>query len=307
MEEKLLLFGGKPTAYLEEWSITADLALAERKLGVRFEEIPHAELLEAFGSLDPAGREEAAALAQKLISGAEGGLGRDGLSWDDVEAGARLAVAMRQLTAAHGGDAVTVGCGPWIRDAELPTPCLALMTLQEAGVPAACQGDIDALLTMVLFKRVTDAPAFMGGARRTAGHLGISHCVLCRHLAKGREPEFAWEPSQGFLQPYSLHDYHGRKPGPTVRTRAPVGETVTIARLTRDLAQLLLTTGTVIASHTGIRHCRNTLVIDVADRERVLGAVRGVQNHYVVAYGDHREALRAQARAAGIPVVDLQT
>jgi len=166
------------------------------------------------------------------------------------------------------------------------------MLFQEQGVPAACQGDIDALLTMVLFRRVAGLPSFMGGAIKARGHLGISHCALCRHML-GAEAD---------PQPYQVSDYHGRKASPTVWTGVPVGEAATVARLTRNLDRLLLTTGTVVASDTSNSRCRNTLVIEVPDRERVFRAVKGVQNHYVVALGDHAQALSQLAEASDIEV-----
>lgn len=45
MCEKTLLFGQMPEEYLQEWQITCDLGLIERKLGVRIEQVPHGELM----------------------------------------------------------------------------------------------------------------------------------------------------------------------------------------------------------------------------------------------------------------------
>ena len=56
----------------------------------------------------------------------------------------------------------------------------------------------------------------------------------------------------------------------------------------------------------GNQHCRNILVVDVPDRDRVFGAVMGIQNHYVVAYGDHRRALIELAEAKQIEVARLE-
>jgi L-fucose isomerase-like protein len=293
--EKLLLFGGKPSRYLSEWEITSDLALAERKLDVRFEEVPQAELVARYESLDEDGLMEASGLAQDLVKGALPHRKRQMPPppyQEDIAKAMGLYVTMKQIVDEREGDAVTIACGPWIRGEGLPTPCVALMLFQEQGVPAACQGDIDALLTMILFNRVAGLPSFMGGAIKVRGHLGISHCVLCRHMLGAKAD----------LQPYQVSDYHGRKAGPTVWTGVPVGEVATVARLTRNLKSLLLATGTVVASDTSNSRCRNVLAIEVPDRERVFRAVKGVQNHYVVALGDHVPALSQLAEAKDIEV-----
>ena len=94
-----------------------------------------------------------------------------------------------------------------------------------------------------------------------------------------------------------------QKASPTVWTEVPGGEVVTVALLTRSLERLLLTSGTVVASDTSNSCCRNTLIIDVPDRERLFRAVKGVQNHYVVGLGDHAQSLSEMTGARGIDVV----
>lgn len=296
--EKLLLFSGLPSAYLAEWQITDDLALAESKLGVRFEAVSHEELVARYTSLDEAGQGEALRLAQELLEGASRqrppGI-PPAPPRDAIVDATRLYVAMQQFVVEHNSDAVTVACSPWIHGKDLPVPCVALMLFQEQGIPAACQGDIDALLTMVLFKRVSGRASFMGGAVDAQGQLGLSHCVICRNLP-GPHAD---------LQPYVISDYHGRKESPTIWAEVPAGETVTVARLTRNLERLLLSPGTLLGSQADSARCRNTLVIEVPDRERVFRAVKGVQNHYVAALGDHTRALTELAEARGIQVVRL--
>jgi L-fucose isomerase-like protein len=152
---------------------------------------------------------------------------------------------------------------------------VALTILNDEGIPAACQGDIDALLTMILFQRASGQPSYMGGPIEDSGQLGVCHCVMSRRMCGGQATE----------QPYYLSDYHGRKAGPTIHTDLPVGREVTVARLTQNLSSLLLLRGTVVASHDSNHRCRNTVAVQVADRSAVLKAVKGVQTHLVLACG----------------------
>jgi len=76
------------------------------------------------------------------------------------------------VAAPHGADAVSLDCGPLFASQAASLPCGALTLLQEAGIAAGCQIDIDALLTMVLLKRITDLPTFMGGPLESDGHPG---------------------------------------------------------------------------------------------------------------------------------------
>jgi L-fucose isomerase-like protein len=287
-----LLFGAIPHTYLDEWQITSDFSLFERKLGVRIEHVPHEELMDRYRGLDAQERATAAVLAADLLAGATRDRRAKPVARIDVERATRLYLAMHHFARAYNAQAVTVNCGPLIRGEGLPTPCVALTFLNDDGIPAACQGDMDALLTMVLFKRVSGQPSYMGGPIKDSGQLGVCHCVMSRRMCG----------DQATAQPYYLGDYHGRKAGPTIHTDLPLGQEVTVARLTRNLESLLLVRGTVVASHDSSHRCRNTVAVEVADRSAVLKVVKGVQTHLVLACGDHTEALSAVAAEAGIQV-----
>jgi L-fucose isomerase-like protein len=293
MTETALLFGDVPHTYLHEWQITCDLGLIEDKLGVRIEQVSQETLMDRHHKLNPQESATAAELAESLLAGATRDRRAKPIAHSDVERAARLYLAMRHFVRAHDATAVTVNCGPFIRGEDLPTPCVALTFFNDEGIPAACQGDLDALLTMILFRRASGLPSYMGGPIRDSGHLGVCHCVLSRRMCGLDAP----------AQRYYLSDYHGRKAGPTIHTDLPAGQPVTVARLTQNLESLLLMRGTVVASHDSNHRCRNTIAVEGPDRSAVLKAVKGVQTHLVLACGDHTEALSALADEAGIEVV----
>ena len=147
--EKLLLFGGLPHEYLRGSEITSDLKLAEEKLGVRFEEVSTEDLATRYKGLDDSELTKAKELAKQLMNEASKHRRAKALAQAEIEEATKLYVAMKDILEERGADAVTIVCSPWIRGAESPVPCIALTLLQEEGIPAACQGDIDAFLTMV--------------------------------------------------------------------------------------------------------------------------------------------------------------
>ncbi len=291
--EKLLLFGGLPHEYLEGWEITSDLKLAEEKLGVRFEGVPTVELATRFKELGDSERAKAKEVAERLVKASSKHRRAKPPVGAEIEEATKLYVAMKGILEERGGDAVTIVCSPWIRGSDMPVPCVALTLLQEDGTPAACQGDTDALLTMVMFKRASGLASFMGGAMKAGGHLGVSHCVLSRQMLGTMTPQ----------QSYYISDYHGRKNSPTIHTAIPKGTPVTVARLTHNLKNLILTSGRVVGDQDLKDRCRNTVVVEVKDRATVLRAVKGIQQHLVVACGDLRNAMTALAKEAGIGVI----
>ena len=291
--EKALLFGGLPEAYLDTWEITSDLDLVTERLDVAFESVPNAELAERYLNATPAERALTARLIADMLADVDTRTASPMPPLSGIEKAVRLYVVMDTMREARGCDAVSIVCRPWIEDPGAPVPCTALMMFQENGIPAACQGDLDALLTMILFRRIGAQTTFMGGAHLGHQHLSISHCALARTVAGDS------------LQTYEIQDYHGHKASPTVRTHVPIGETVTLARLTKSLDSLLLTTGTVKGEGRTPRACTNALLIEVNNRNRVINAVNGPQNHYVLAWGDRSYELATEARSYGIPIVYL--
>jgi L-fucose isomerase-like protein len=286
--ETALLFGGVPCKYHEEWAITSDFELIERKLRVRIEVVPLEALVARYEGLGERDGEQAAEIAEALVAGAMTGGEQPGA--DAMQRATRLYAAIKTMVDEREADAATTNCGP-VGDAFGAVPCIALMLLQEAGLPAACQGDIDALLTMMLLKRITGWTSFMGGAWNRGGRLAVTHCALSRRMT-GPAAETAH---------YSLVPYHHHRPDmPTVHTDPPLGQTVTVARLTRNLESLLLTTGTLVDSQDIEDRCCNTLVIDVPDVAGLLAEIQGIQHHMVVAAGDHAEALAELCERDGI-------
>jgi L-fucose isomerase-like protein len=293
MTQTALLFGAIPHTYLSEWQITSDFALIERTLGVRLDQVPHEELVARYADLAAQEQARAAALTEDLIAGETRDRRAKPVAVSDVERAARLYLAMRHFVQERDATALTVNCRPFFQGVDMPTPCVALTFFNDEGLPAACQGDLDALLTMIMFKRASGLPSYMGGPIRDSGHLGVCHCVLSRRMCGPGAPQ----------QPYYLSDYHGRKAGPTIHADLPAGQVVTVARLTQNLESLLLMRGTAAASHDSNHRCRNTIAVKGPDRSAVLRAVKGVQSHLVLACGDHVEAMSALAGEAGIEVI----
>jgi hypothetical protein len=85
----------------------------------------------------------------------------------------------------------------------------------------------------------------------------------------------------------------------------PKGQIVTVARLTRNLETLILTAGIVVGNQDRKDRCRNTLIIKVKDRDKVLEAVKGIQQHLVVACCDQRKTMTSLAKEAGIKVITV--
>jgi L-fucose isomerase-like protein len=295
--EKLLIFGSHSSDYLQERKITDDHSVVRQKLGIVVEEESLDKLMNLYNSINTPDSEKHGAveeLADHLIDGAvESRLKKP--NRDEVESAVSLYLAMEQMVEEHGAQATTIVCRGLIHSETLPVPCVALTLFQDRGIPAACQGDLDALLTMILFQRVAKRPSCMGNPFDEDGMVVVSHCVMSRKMLG-----FDEKP-----QPYYLADYHGRKASVTVHTDLPKGQTVTYGRFTKNLQSLILGAGEVVDSFDRDGICRNGLKITVGDMERLLEVRMDHQYHFAVVAGDHRPELVDFADEAGIKIIDV--
>ncbi|MCJ7724737.1 MAG: SUMF1/EgtB/PvdO family nonheme iron enzyme, partial [Anaerolineales bacterium] len=131
------------------------------------------------------------------------------LEWEKA---ARVSIALQRLMEREQAQGLAVGtCMGWLPKG---FPCLGFARLRDSGIPAACEGDMDSLLTMLLFQYMIDRPGFQGNATfdtarnalwtahgtaplKMDGPNGKEAPYLLRGLvysltAKEKHPELAW-------------------------------------------------------------------------------------------------------------------
>lgn len=81
---------------------------------------------------------------------------------EDMTKAARVSVALQRLIEQEQAQGLAIGtCMGWLPQG---FPCLGFARLRDTGIPAACEGDMDSLLTMLLFQYAFDRPGFQGNA-----------------------------------------------------------------------------------------------------------------------------------------------
>lgn len=95
---------------------------------------------------------------------------------DLIKAG-RVYVALKRIIEDYKLDGFTIGCFDLIGKIE-GTPCLALAMFNARGIPAACEGELNSLLGMVIARRFFNKPAFMGNiADYGEDYIILAHCT----------------------------------------------------------------------------------------------------------------------------------
>jgi len=227
----------------------------------------------------------------------------------DVVKAARASLALDRLVAEFRVQGLCVGtCMRW-----LPRgfPCLGFSRLNSRGIPAACDGDMDCLLTMLVFQHAFNRAGFLGNAA------GVDTARNAFHLAHCSAP-LKMEGPDGPVAPYLLRRHAEVRGGAVPEVHYRIGQKVTFTKLVH-LDTLLVFTGKIIevpeVPKGSERGCRTELVAEVPDAAKLLfgwggGALgKSAKDYYaslhrVAYYGDHRQSIRHLAHLMGLRVVE---
>jgi len=212
----------------------------------------------------------------------------------DVVEAARARVACERLVKEEGGEALMMACLEGIAKREIPPPCLAFMSLRDAGFVAGCQNDLDATLTMMLGQQLLGKPGFQHNpACDTEKNLYYcSHCTSPRKLSG----------SGSLAEPFILRSHAEAGVGAVPQVLWPLGQDVTIAQYVSDAQpRMLVYTGKTVEQYDTppAGGCRTNVVARV-DAIHACDIRPENMLHPSLFLGNHAEQLRAFGRLYGV-------
>ncbi|NJE05999.1 hypothetical protein E3E36_07575 [Thermococcus sp. M36] len=96
---------------------------------------------------------------------------------EDLVRAGRIYVAIKRILEDYRLDGFTIGCFDIVMKSKM-TPCLALAMFNAQGIPAACEGELNSLVGMMIVRRFFDKPAFMGNiADFGEDYIILAHCT----------------------------------------------------------------------------------------------------------------------------------
>jgi L-fucose isomerase-like protein len=221
-------------------------------------------------------------------------------SESDLLDAARACFALRNVVRAEEADAVMMDCLPGLKHPHQHVPpCMGFMSLRDEGVPAGCESDLDATLTMMLYQYLFNRPGFQHNptVETEKNHYFCAHCTSA---SKMNGPDSRPEP-------YVLMNHAEAGWGCVPRVLFTPGQQVTIAkylsaRSSSDTAQMLLYSGEVVGCPAipptgGCRTNAETTINELDDVADLKG------HHLVMAYGEHARSLRRFCQLYGIKAV----
>ncbi len=190
--------------------------------------------------------------------------------------------ALKEIVRKYDLSAVTIRCFDLLEFGE--TACLAVAKLNDE-IPVGCEGDVGAILTMMILRAITGKPCWMANVCRIGGRLVLAHCTVPLSMVESYE--------------ITTHAESGK--GKAVRGKMSK-RIVTLARYGKK--RMLIALGEITRNLNEKGLCRTQVEVrpffDVDEFvENCLG------NHIVLAYGDYRRDLKDFCKFKRIEVIDL--
>ena len=241
-----------------DWLIASQadpIALLD-KLGVRMVEVPMEELLVEIGKAQG----ESAPAEQEM----------DRKVREAYPGAVKIYNALKVLVARHGLDAFTLRCFDLLSTVG-NTGCLALACFNSEGVPASCEGDVPALLSMMIAHALTGVTGFQANPARIdteTGEMLFTHCTLPFNLVEDWQFDTHFEAGIGV-------GIHGLFPeGP-----------VTVFKVSGDLKRHFVAEGELLGNQYEQNLCRTQVILRLSPEDARYFLTDPIGNHHIIIPG----------------------
>lgn len=158
------------------------------------------------------------------------------------------------------------------------TGCMALARLNAEGYVAGCEGDVPAMLTMMIVRSLLGISGFQANPSTInpeTGEMLFAHCTIPLDMVERYELDTHFESGIGV----GIRGY--MKEGP-----------VTIFKISGDIQRYFIAEGTLVRNQAKPDLCRTQQVIQLDDKSQVQYFLTNpIGNHHIIMPGHHKELL----------------
>jgi len=160
------------------------------------------------------------------------------------------------------------------------TGCMALAKLNAEGYVAGCEGDVPAMLSMMIVRALTGVSGFQANPAKVnpeTGEVLLAHCTIPLDM----------------VERYELDTHFESGIGTGIRGYMKPGE-VTIFKLAGDLSRCFIAEGELVENLSKPDLCRTQQLIRLCDkRQAAYFLTNPIGNHHIVMPGHQQELLEA--------------
>lgn len=256
---------GTPSSWLI--SSNVDYLLAKRRWGIEYTDIPLERVTEYFNSIsdDEVGN-ACAELAEKALACREA-------SPEDMLKAMKIYKALKRIVEEEKLAALTLSCFKLIESTGT-SGCLALSLLNDEGIIAGCEGDLQSIFTMLITKTLTGQAAFMANPsmiNARTNEIILAHCTI------------GLKQTEQFI----LRSHFETDMSIGIQGLLPLGD-VTIVKCGGEcLDEYYLTTGRLTENTNYINMCRTQVRIKL-DSPASYFLKNPLGNHHILVHGNYK-------------------
>lgn len=253
-----------------DWLISSDpdKDIIKKMLGINLVDITIGELLEEYDKAEAATSDIENDIPDGLRRYSEGAL--------------KIYHALKAIVDRHQLSGLTLRCFDLL-DTLGNTGCLALAMLNAEGIPAGCEGDVPALITMAIGQALTGTCGFQANPSRIdpkTGEILFAHCTVPFNM----------------VRKYSFSTHFESGIGIAVHGEIPEGD-ATIFKISGDLSRYFCYSAGLLKNLYESNLCRTQIVLNITEdasnvcKEYFLK--NPVGNHHIVFSGNHTTLFEA--------------
>lgn len=259
---------GTPAPWLIASNV--DYLLAKRRWGIQYIDIPIEQLSELYEHVsDDEVGEPCVALAAKALACREA-------RPEDLIKAMRLYKALKQVVEEKQLTALTISCFR-LTDLTGVTGCLALALLNDEGITAGCEGDLQSIFTMLTIHSLTGKAVFMANPsmiNARTNELVLSHCTI------------GLKQTEQFI----LRSHFETDLSIGIQGILPTGDVTIIKCGGESLDEYYLATGTLTENTNYINMCRTQVRVHLnSPADYFLRTPLG--NHHIMVQGNYESMI----------------
>lgn len=259
---------GSPSSWLIASNV--DYLLAKRRWGIEYTDIPLERIYHLYDQItDDEVGEACAEFAGKALACREG-------SPEDILKAMRLYRAIKLVCIEENLQAVTVSCFKLIDHTET-TGCLALALLNDEGIYAGCEGDLQSIFTMLAVHSITGQSGFMANPSMINcrnNEIILAHCTI------------------GIKQTeqYIIRNHFETGIGIAIQGMLPTGDVTVVKCGGESLDEYYVSSGTLTECPNYINMCRTQARIKM-DSPPEYFLKNPLGNHHILIRGNYVDIL----------------
>lgn len=194
---------------------------------------------------------------------------------EEINKALKLHKALNTIKDEYSLNGLTIRCFDLLNKLNT-TSCLSLALLNQKGIVATCEGDIPTMISMHILNKVSNQVGFQANPSRIDVEnkkMILAHCTLPLNMVDNYYLDTHFESGIGVAIKGYLKE-----------------EKITIFKLSRNLKDYYVTTGSIIRNLEESNLCRTQIEVTIDENiEYFLNRPYG--NHHVVIYGDYKKEI----------------